>query len=85
MGGGASTAVAGMPQGVEIRKERSTGLSPFGKMDDASEHYKFAVVQCSMLKDSLHDATTTISCLRAINEVLSTCGLFTRSYLLPAP
>jgi hypothetical protein len=72
-----------MPQGVEIRKERSTGLSPFGKKDDASEHYKFAVVQCSMLKDSLHDAATTISCLRAINEVLFIRGFFVLLHLFP--
>jgi hypothetical protein len=73
MGGGASTAVAGVPQGVEVRIQRSDSLAPFRKKSDAAEHYKFAVVQCGMLKDSLHDAAMAMACLKAINEVLSWC------------
>lgn len=48
-------------------------MAPFSNKGDAAEHYKFAVVQCGMLKDSLHDAAMAMACLTAINEVRSWC------------
>lgn len=64
MGGGAS-APQGAPQGVEAR---NSGLR---RSASNAKHYKFALVQCEMLKDCIQDSQMAINCLRSINEAMN--------------
>lgn len=64
MGGGAST-MGSMDQGVESRGTFTKLLNP------PVIHFKFASVQCEMLKDSIHDAELSCNCLKSINEAMN--------------
>jgi len=74
MGAGASanTAVAGVPQGIESRRSNPFAGSLKGLIGTSStHHFKFALVQSDMLKDSLSDPQVATGCLKSINEAMN--------------
>eukprot|EP00614_Pseudopedinella_elastica_P029933 CAMPEP_0172627464 /NCGR_PEP_ID=MMETSP1068-20121228/156327_1 /TAXON_ID=35684 /ORGANISM="Pseudopedinella elastica, Strain CCMP716" /LENGTH=405 /DNA_ID=CAMNT_0013437353 /DNA_START=17 /DNA_END=1234 /DNA_ORIENTATION=- len=72
MGSGASSnaqpGTTSVRQGVELRREyKFVTLGTGG----GTAHFKFALVQCDMLKDSTHDQGIATSCLKSINEAMN--------------